>query len=196
MLPSDWRFQTVRELQENRSRELLKPLRRGVVHDQVLKDRKDMPAIADDAFEQWTQRRLSPRLAIPLGEYGGGDFDIATQLLGRVAAEEQAVKESGLSLRELKILQRFVQRVGLCSHCRKPQFTDFDAAVKSPRDLRGNKLLETVALEVGKRPIKCPDHSTLRKRLRGRAGTRRARQIKPLPLALSGASAAYFFACA
>jgi hypothetical protein len=143
--PGDWRFQTVWELQENRLSELLKLLRCGVMHDQVLEDRKDMPAIADNAFEQRTQRRLAPRFAIPLGEYGGGDFDIAAQFLGRVAAEEQAVKESGLSLRELKILQRFVQRVGHRRHCRKPQFTDFDAAVKSPRDLRGNKLLETRA---------------------------------------------------
>ena len=138
-------------------RELLKLLRRGVVHDQVLKDRKNMPAIADNAFEQRAQSRLSPRFAIPLGKYGGGDLDVAAQFLGRVATEKQAVEESGLSLRELKILQRFVQRVGQRCHCRKPQFTDFDAAVKGPRDLKGNKLLETIALEAGEPANKVPE---------------------------------------
>jgi hypothetical protein len=49
-----------------------------------------------------------------------------------MAAQEQAVEKRGFSLRELKILQRVFERVGLSRHCRKPQFTHFAGAVKYP----------------------------------------------------------------
>ena len=63
--------------------------------------------------------RLPLGLAIPFCEYSGGNGYVSPQLVRRVSAQKKAVKEGGFSLRELKILQRFIQRIWLRGHGRK-----------------------------------------------------------------------------
>jgi hypothetical protein len=100
-------FEKVAELYTRslKKKKLLKLLRRGVVHNQVLKDGKHVLAIFDDALKHRPQLRLLLRFFVPLRKNRRWDGNIPPQLVGRVAAHEQAVKKRGFALRELKFLQ-------------------------------------------------------------------------------------------
>lgn len=122
----------------NAAVKLLQPLGGSVVADQGVKDGEDMAAIVDDALEERTKKRLVNGFAIPFCESGGGDGNVATQLIGGMAAEKEAVKKRGFTLRELEVLQNVFDRVGLRRHRRKSQFTDFGARVNSAGRVRTN----------------------------------------------------------
>jgi len=111
---------------------LLNLLSRGVVHDQILKDREHVPAIFHHSLEHRAKVRLALTLAIPLRENRRRHSDVPPQFFGVVPSEEEPVEKRGLPLRELEFLGRLIKRIGLCCHGRKGQFTDFDEAVKSP----------------------------------------------------------------
>jgi len=100
-------------------KQLLDSLGRGVVADQVLKDGKHVAAILDDAFEHRAELGLALAFAVPFGENGGGNGDVASDFLGGMSAQEESVKERGLTLRKLEILRGLVQRIGLSGHVEK-----------------------------------------------------------------------------
>jgi len=102
------------------------------VPDQILENSEHMPAIFNDAFKHRPKVRLALTLAVPLGQNRRRNGNVPPQLLRIVAAQEKAVKKCSFTLRELKILHDFVERIGLRCHSRKGQFTDFGVAVKSP----------------------------------------------------------------
>ena len=57
-------------------RELLEPLRGGIVADEVLEYGQDVLAILNNPLEQRAELRLAHGFLIPLGEDGGGDLNI------------------------------------------------------------------------------------------------------------------------
>ena len=104
--------------------------------DQVLENRQDVPPVFHYALEHRAKVRLALAFAVPLGENGRGYGNVASQFFRIVAAQEKAVEKRSFALRELEILRHLIQRIGLCCHSRKGQFTDFAVAVKSPRRSR------------------------------------------------------------
>jgi len=120
---------------------LLQRLLRGVVADEVFEDGQHVPAIIHDSFEQPTEVRLALRFAVPLGEDGRRDFDIAPQLLSGVAPQEKAIEKRSFPLRKLELLNRVVDRIGRSGHGRKMQFTDFRARVKTGFRKKRNRRL-------------------------------------------------------
>jgi len=110
----------------------------AVVADQVFKYGEQVAAVVDNTFEQAAQMGLPLGFPVPLGQHRCGHRDIPAELVGRMPAQKKAVKKGRFALRELEVLQSFVERIGLCGHCRKPQFTDFGAAVKSTGRVKRN----------------------------------------------------------
>jgi hypothetical protein len=106
------------------SAKLLKALFGSVVAEQIIENGEDVLAVAENLFQAGAQLRLFHGFAIPLGKHGGGNLDIAAQLLGRMAAQKETVEKGGFTLRELEVLQRLFhrsagQRIGLSGHGRK-----------------------------------------------------------------------------
>jgi hypothetical protein len=95
---------------------LLKALFLGIVANQIFENGEDMLAIAHDAFQQGTQRRLALRFAVPFGEHRCGHGNVAPKFLGGMTAQEQPIKKRRLSLRELEVLQWVVERAGHGRH--------------------------------------------------------------------------------
>jgi hypothetical protein len=118
---------------------LLKFLRRSVVSEEIFEDGQDVLPVANDALQEWAKLRLTHCLAIPLGQDSRRNFDVASELLGRVSSKKEAVEKGRLTLRELEFLQGLVKRIEQCRHNRKVQFTDFAGSVKSTGRVRGNK---------------------------------------------------------
>lgn len=87
--------------------------------DEVFENGEDALPVADHALEQRAQVRLALAFAVPFGHHRRGNGDIAPQLLGRMSAQKQAVEKGCLTLRELEILQRFVERIGQSRHSEK-----------------------------------------------------------------------------
>ena len=110
--------------------QLLQFLRRGIVDDQIFKEGENMLAVLHDPLKHRPQLRLANGFLIPLREYCRWNGYVPAQLLGGMAAQEQAVKKCGFALRELEFLQHVFDRVGRSRHGRKSQFTDFGVAVK------------------------------------------------------------------
>ncbi len=109
--------------------------------DQVFENGENVLAVSNDLLEDEAQARFALGFAVPFRKHSGRDSNIPPKFFGRMAAKKQSVKESSFALREFKILQRLLERIGLCSHTRKPQFTDFAAAVKAERGEKGNIVL-------------------------------------------------------
>lgn len=109
--------------------------------DQVFENGENVLAILNDLLEDAAQAWFALGLAIPFCKHSRRDSNIPPKFFRRMAAKKQSVKESSFALREFKVLQRLVERIGLCSHTRKPQFTDFVAAVKAERGEKGNIVL-------------------------------------------------------
>jgi hypothetical protein len=116
MKSKDWRSNRT----DFGSSDLLEALLRGrVVADQVFENGEYVTPVFHHAFKNGTELRLALCLAVPLGENGGWDADIAAQFIGGMAAEKQAVEKCGFALRELEVLQSFVERAGDSGHGRK-----------------------------------------------------------------------------
>ncbi len=80
--------------------------------DQGFKEGEDMAAVFDHAGKDITQGRLALGLAMPFKQYRLGNFNVAAKLLSGMPAQEQAVEEGRLPLREVEVVQRFFGRVG------------------------------------------------------------------------------------
>lgn len=84
--------------------------------DEIFKDREDVPAVADHAVEQFAELGLAGGFFVPFRQNRGGDFDIAAQLLRRVATQKQPIEKGRFTLREFELPQDVFNRVGRCGH--------------------------------------------------------------------------------
>ena len=101
-----------------RFRKLLQALRSGIVAEEIFENGEDVLAILDDAFQNRTKLGLALGFAIPLSKHRGGDANVAAQFVGGMATKEKAVEKRGFALRELEVLQSFVERIGRGRHGR------------------------------------------------------------------------------
>jgi hypothetical protein len=91
---------------------LLQALGAGLGVDQSLKDGEHMTAVFDQAREDIAKGRLAFGLAMPFEEDCLRNFNVAAEFFGRVPAQEQAVKESRLPLREVEVVLGLLSHVG------------------------------------------------------------------------------------
>src|SRR5690348_13719769 len=86
--------------------ELLNALRLAVGANKRIEDGQHVAPIIHHTFKNIFQLRVALGFTVPFGQYRAGNFDVSPQLIGRMAAQKQAVEKRGLALRILKILQR------------------------------------------------------------------------------------------
>ena len=98
--------------------ELLYPLLLTIPADQSIKYSQNVTTVFHNPMENVPQTGVFLRFLMPLGQSGYGHFDVPAKLLGRVAAKKETVEEGRFALRELKILQSFVEWVGQSGHRR------------------------------------------------------------------------------
>ena len=79
----------------------------AVPADERVKDGEDVAAVFDHTRENVAQLRLAFCLAMPLGEDRRRDFDVAPQLLDRMATQEEAVEKGGFPLRKIEVQRDF-----------------------------------------------------------------------------------------
>ncbi len=108
----------------------------GFEADQGIKDGQDVAAVFNHAVETMAEAGLAFGLAVPFGQDMGGDFNIAPEFSGGVAAEEKAIKECGFALGVLQFPQGFVGDGGSVQH-RKRQFTESQPKVKGAGQVSG-----------------------------------------------------------
>jgi len=101
-----------------RCAKLLQALGCGIVAEQIFENCEDVLAVLNDAFQHRTKLGLALGFAVPFGEDCGRDANIAAEFIGGVAAEKKAVEKRGFALRELEVLQSFVERIGRGRHGR------------------------------------------------------------------------------
>src|SRR5208282_5908458 len=75
--------------------------------NQRIEDRQDVPAVLQHAREDVAQLRLAFRFFVPFGENQSRHFDVLTELFRGMAAQKEAVEESGFALREVKVVNDF-----------------------------------------------------------------------------------------
>src|ERR1700677_1158984 len=119
-----------------------------------------MLAVLHDPFQHRPKLRSADGFLVPFRQNYRGDVDVLGDFLSRMAGEKEAVEKGRLALRIFEFLQRVFDRVCQRRHNGKPQFTDFNATVKSPRREIANKLLNafqhwTVVVERKLLPIRC-----------------------------------------
>jgi hypothetical protein len=83
--------------------------------DKRIENCEDVTAIFDHAGKNVAEARLALGFAMPFSEDGRRYFDIAAELFGRMATEEETVKKGGLPLRDIEV-QRDFRGNKLC-HC-------------------------------------------------------------------------------
>jgi hypothetical protein len=88
------------------------------VAEQIFENGEDVLAILNYAFQNGAKLGLALGFAIPLGENGGGYANVAAEFIGGMASQKEAVEKCGFALRELEVLQSFVERVGHSRHGR------------------------------------------------------------------------------
>ena len=71
--------------------------------NQGVENCQDVAAVFDYALEDSAELGLAGGFAIPFGEDFDRDSDVAAELLGGVAAQEEAVEEGGLALGEFVV---------------------------------------------------------------------------------------------
>ncbi len=71
-----------------------------------------MAAVFDHAGKDITQGRLALGLAMPFKQYRLWNFNVAAEFLSGMPAQEQAVEEGRLPLREVEVVLGFFGRVG------------------------------------------------------------------------------------
>src|SRR6267154_760131 len=86
---------------------LLYPLRVRVRSHKRIEYREHMPAIIHHARKNIAKLRIAFCLAVPFGKHHRGDFDVPSKLVRGMATQEQTVKESCLTLREVEIVDDF-----------------------------------------------------------------------------------------
>jgi hypothetical protein len=96
----------------------LQALRSGIVAEKIFENGEDVLAILNHAFQDGAKLRLALGFAIPLREDSGGYANVAAQFVGGVTAQKEAVEKCGFALRELEVLQTFVERIGHSRHGR------------------------------------------------------------------------------
>src|ERR1700693_4067280 len=75
-----------KENKNSRTGDLLQALIAAVGDHQRFEDGQDLPAVFDDALDDFTGLGHAQELALPLGENFGRHVDVAPQLFGRVPA--------------------------------------------------------------------------------------------------------------
>src|SRR6267143_2955621 len=75
--------------------------------DERIKNGQNVAAVIHHPRENVTQIGVTLCFAMPFGQDRGWNVDIAAQLIGGVAAEEQAVEKRRLTLREVEIVDDF-----------------------------------------------------------------------------------------
>ena len=101
-----------------RCAKLLQALRGGIVAEQIFENCEDVLAVLNDAFQDRTKLGLALGFAVPFSEHCGRDANVAAEFISRVAAEKKTVEKGGFALRELEVLQSFVERIGRGRHGR------------------------------------------------------------------------------
>jgi hypothetical protein len=79
----------------------------AVPADERIEDREDVAAVFNHARENVAEFRLALGFAMPLGEDRGRHFNISAQLLGGMAAKEEAVEKGGFALRKIEVQRDF-----------------------------------------------------------------------------------------
>ena len=80
--------------------------------DQGFEEREDVAAVFDHAGKDIAKGRFAFGLAMPFKQYRLGNFNVAAKLLSGMPAQEQAVEEGRLPLREVEVVLGFFGRVG------------------------------------------------------------------------------------
>ena len=78
--------------------------------DQGLENGENVAAVIDHAGEDVAQRGVALGFAMPLEQHRGRNLDIPAKLFGGMPAQEQAVEEGRLPLREVEVVLGFVGR--------------------------------------------------------------------------------------
>ena len=94
---------------------LLDALLLPVPADKSVEDCEDVTTVFNHARENVAQARLAFGFAVPFCQDRGWNLDIATQLFGGMAAEEETVEKRGFPLRDIEV-QRDFRGNKLC-HC-------------------------------------------------------------------------------
>jgi hypothetical protein len=97
---------------------LLHALFLGVPPDQGIEDGEDVAPVFDHAVENISQFRVALGVAVPLQQYRGRHFDIAAELLGRMAPQEQAIEKRRFPLGKGEVCGDF-HRNDLCDRGHK-----------------------------------------------------------------------------
>jgi len=74
-----------------------------VAPDEGIENGEDVAAVFDHTREHVAQLWLFFRVLVPLRQHRSGNFDVAPQLLGGMAAKEQAVEKGGFPLRKHEV---------------------------------------------------------------------------------------------
>ena len=88
-----------------KSKKLLNALRLAVGAHQGIEDGEHVPPIIHHARENVFELRVAFGFAMPLGEHGAGNFDVAPQLIRGMATQEKTVEKSGFALRILEVVE-------------------------------------------------------------------------------------------
>ena len=78
---------------KTRLKGLLNALFLGVPANQRIEDGQDMPPVFDHAVEDVAEFRVALGVSVPLDHDGLWYFDVAAQLVGRMAAQEQTIEK-------------------------------------------------------------------------------------------------------
>ena len=88
---------------------LLNALLLSVPADQGIEDGKDVAPVFDHAIENVAKFRIALGVAVPLQEDRRRNFDIAAELLWRMAAQEEPIEKRSFTLRERRSLWRLLR---------------------------------------------------------------------------------------
>jgi hypothetical protein len=72
--------------------------------DERVEDGEDVAAVLDDASENVAQLGLALGFAVPFGENGRRNFDVAAKALRRMTTQKKAIEEGCFALREVEIV--------------------------------------------------------------------------------------------
>lgn len=75
--------------------------------DQGIKDCQNVSSVFHHPREDIAQFRFAFRLAVPLCQNHGRDFDVSAELFRGMASEEETVEKRGFSLRKVEIVHDF-----------------------------------------------------------------------------------------
>ena len=87
--------------------DLLNALLLGVPPDQGVENGEDVPAIFDHAVEDVAEFRVALGVSVPFDHNGLRHFDVAAQLVGRMAAQEQTIEKRRFPLGKREVCSDF-----------------------------------------------------------------------------------------